>query len=78
MRPDDFSQPLSPEQRRRAVAAILAGGLLRFDPPENGAPAASPPSSQNPSESQRDCLEVRADLRLSVSSGLRPNLTPRS
>jgi hypothetical protein len=78
MRPNDFSPSLSPEQRRRDVASILAGGLLRLDPPADATPAASSTSLQNPCESQRDCLEVRADLRLSVPSGLRPNLTPRS
>ncbi len=73
MRPDlpachSFPVPLTPEQRRHALAAALATGLLRLAerPPPRPAPA-----PKNLAESSQDCLEVSAETRLSVPTGLR-------
>jgi len=69
MRPDDHSTSLSPEQRRHAVAAILAGGLLRLSPRRQSPDTRAPNKPKNLEHSQRDCLEVAPDLRLSVHNG---------
>jgi hypothetical protein len=64
MRPD--RHPLSPAERRHAVAAVLAAGLLRF--------AERPPSPpvlvvENLANSCGDCLELPPETRLSVHNG---------
>jgi hypothetical protein len=66
MRHDDDAAPMSPAERRAAVAAILALGVLRLRqrvalPPEND-PKKNPKSGQ-------DCLEVPGKTVLSVHTG---------
>jgi hypothetical protein len=69
MRPDDTSSSLSPEQRRHAAAAILAAGLLRLSPRGPSPDTRASIKPKNLEDSQRDCLEVAPDLRLSVHNG---------
>jgi hypothetical protein len=59
----------SPEERARAVAAILAGGLLRLRKPT--VRGTSPPSDspENLSESPPNCLADSADTSVTVSTG---------
>jgi hypothetical protein len=70
MRPADVSEVLSPEERRHTLADVLARGLLRLEPQADAEEAyPSTATSQNLPEIQRDCLEVPADVRLSVPNG---------
>jgi hypothetical protein len=69
MRPDDTSSSLPPEQRRHAVAVILAAGLLRLSPRRPSPVTRASINPKNLDHSQRDCLEVAPDLRLSVHNG---------
>jgi hypothetical protein len=70
MHPADPSELLSPHQRRRDLAAILAAGLFRLGPQAAESASSPPPTiSQNSPEFQRDCLEVRGETRLSVPNG---------
>ena len=59
---------LSEDDRRRELAAILAGGLLRLRLmfSEASPPALAP---KNLAESSRNCLELSGDPRLSVHTG---------
>jgi hypothetical protein len=61
---------LSPDERLREVAAILAAGVarlrLRAALPGSGGDG---PGSEKPPESAPNCLEVSAETRLSVHSG---------
>jgi hypothetical protein len=59
----------SPEELARAVAAILAAGLLRLRRAATG--PTSPPSAtpENLSESPPNCLAVSGDKSVTVSAG---------
>jgi hypothetical protein len=67
---NDGPANLTPDERLRAVAAILADGLLRLraraalpsDPGEH-------PASKNQPELGRNCLEVSEETVLSVHTG---------
>jgi hypothetical protein len=70
MRPDHDAFALSPQQRARAVARILAASLLRVrvcspDP----APAGGQAAPEIPPESVANCLELSTETRLSVQGG---------
>lgn len=68
MRPDADPAFLTPDDRLREVAAVLARGLLRF---HDRPPAADPgghPAPQNPPESSPNCLELPGETVLSVST----------
>lgn len=66
--PDPFL--LRPDERFRAVARLLAAGLLRLRyQPAISSVAADHPCPDNSSNSQQDCLELAAELRLSVPPG---------
>ena len=70
MRHDLDPIALTPDQRRREVAALLAAGLLRLrDRAALSAPLGEQPGPENPRESGRDSLEVPAGTVLSVHSG---------
>jgi hypothetical protein len=66
MRLDDNAAPVSPAERRLAIAEILAAGILRLRQ------RAALPSEASPRElpdSGQDCLEVPAETVLSVHVG---------
>jgi hypothetical protein len=58
---------LSPDDRRRELAAILARGLRRLLRPRACDPVGPHPAPEKPSESREVCLEVGGETRLSVS-----------
>ena len=62
MRPDD-SASLSPEDRLRAVATLLAAGVRRLRPRLSGVSFVAP---ENPPKSVADCLKLSAETRLTV------------
>jgi hypothetical protein len=70
VRPDADPACMTPDERLREVAAILAAGILRLrartalpaDPDEH-------PGPENPRETGQDCLEVRPETVLSVHAG---------
>ena len=70
MRPYDSSDDLSPEQRFRHIAALLAAGLRRLRP-RNALPAhpKMPTAAENLPESSPDRLEFSAKTRLTVQTG---------
>ena len=59
-------KPLTPEQRRQAVAAILATGILRCRRITKLTSNAGAKESADP---QRNCLEPSRPTRLPVSTG---------
>ena len=65
-RPDWPPSELTPDERRREVAAILARGLRRL---RDHAPLASEPTSAIPSEASNSTLEAVADKSLTVHAG---------
>jgi hypothetical protein len=65
MRPDPDPHFLTPEDRFREVAAVLAAGLLRLHA-RNAAAGAAP---NNPQNSSLNCLEVPGETVLSVHTG---------
>ena len=70
MRPSHDPASLTPEQRFRELAAVLAAGLRRLREPRT--PAAGPgthPAPEKPSESGANCLEVPGETVLSVHTG---------
>jgi hypothetical protein len=80
MRFDDDPASLSPDERRTAIARILAAGVLRLlDRPAQAAtlagqpaPAATlagQPAPENLDEVTRDCLELPGETVLSVQDG---------
>jgi hypothetical protein len=71
MRPYVFSpEHLTPEQRAREVARILATGLLRLVRNATAAAMlAEHAETKNPPESSQVCLEVRSFPRLTVHNG---------
>jgi hypothetical protein len=58
---------LTAEQRRLEIARILAAGVLRMR--DHACLQAVGPSPRNPPESERNCLELGGDPRLSVHTG---------
>jgi hypothetical protein len=66
MRPDLDPSLLTPDERRREVAAILAAGLRRL---LDRAALASVPDPENPSESAEKPLEAVPENPLSVHVG---------
>jgi hypothetical protein len=65
MRP--HSDRISPEQRLREIAAILACGLRRLRTSHDASPQSATTSAERISDdSFANCLEVPQDLRLSV------------
>lgn len=59
-----FDPDISPEQRRRAVAVILARGVLRY---HRRMHQLEPGRPENLPDSSPDGLEVLGEMRLSVS-----------
>jgi len=66
MYPDDN---LSPDERFRQVAAILAAGLLRLKSRRNAAAESNAPASREAHDSARKPLEYPAEKRLHVHTG---------
>ena len=62
---------LGPDDRRREIARILAAGVLRLHSRAALAVAPDATTQKNPEDSGQNCLEVPADPRLSVHTGLR-------
>ena len=58
------SSELTPEERLRQLAAILARGVRRY---RSLARRYESDASDEPGETRRDCLEVLGETRLSVS-----------
>ena len=70
MRPFDDSLSMTPEERRSAVASILAAGILRLHTRAALTPAtASSPADENPAKSTSPRLEVSDETVLSVHNG---------
>lgn len=67
MRFDDDSARLSPEERRAAVAAILALGVLRLQ--KRAALSTDAPEPENPSVSSQNRLEAVPENPLTVHVG---------
>jgi hypothetical protein len=61
--------PLTPEERRRRLAALLATGLLRLGSALRSPPSPSPDSPEKPSESSTNQLADSADKSVTVSPG---------
>jgi len=57
---------LSPEQRFRELAGILAAGLLRL---ESDRRSAAHSAAENPPESGANCLDVPPDSSVTVHTG---------
>ena len=74
MRPDHDPDAdllfLTPEDRFREAAALLAAGLLRL----HARGAASPDAPNNLPDSSPNCLEVRGETVLSVTRVDRPGV----
>ncbi len=77
MRADADPPSLTPAERRREIARLLALGLLRLSVPtcQAALPTLVSPT-QNLEESAAAGLELPAELRLSVPTGL-PSHLPR-
>ncbi len=62
---------MTPDERRRELAAILAAGLRRLRDRHvlYAADGDVPPAESAPTESSQDCLEVPAKTVLSVHAG---------
>ena len=70
MRPYAPVAPLTADDRRHEIAAILAAGLLRLrERPVLNGPSAGPEPTKNPPESVQPGLELPGVLRLSVHPG---------
>ena len=65
-RPESPPSELTPDQRRREVAAIFARGLRRL---RDHAALSAQPSSAIPSEASNSTLEAVADKSLTVHAG---------
>ena len=59
----------TPEARARAVAAILATGLLRLRTPVTTPSSPQPDSPENSSESAPNCLAESGQKSVTVSAG---------
>jgi hypothetical protein len=66
MRQHSDPDHLSPEQRRQAIAVVLAAGLLRLT---ERPPTLHATRTENLADSSGDCLEVSGETRLSVHTG---------
>jgi hypothetical protein len=66
MRPHDDPAAMTTAERLRAVAALLAAGILRLHS-RAALPADSGP--KNPPESGQNCLEISSETVLSVHKG---------
>jgi hypothetical protein len=62
----DDTDFLIPDERRRAVARILAAGVLRLRDRAALPDPAAPPAPKDLTESDQNCLEVPAETRLTV------------
>jgi hypothetical protein len=70
MRAESHPISLSPDQRLREAAAILARGLRRLRERPDASPQSAATSAESVSwDSCANCLEVPPDLRLSVHNG---------
>jgi hypothetical protein len=68
----DSPSDLAPSQRLAELATLLARGLLRSrDRPPAAAEAPPPEAPENISKSRAGGLEVSAEVRLTVHTGLR-------
>jgi len=65
-RPDLPPSELTPDQRRRELAALLAEGLRRL---RDRAAMPSDPTSANPSAASKSTLEAVPDKSLTVHAG---------
>jgi hypothetical protein len=63
------ADPLTPDERRRAVARVLAAGILRLRARAALPEPAAPPGPKILTESGPNCLEVLPETRLSVPPG---------
>lgn len=66
MRPHDDPAAMTPDERLRELASILAAGVLRL---RSRAALPADPGPENLPESGQDCLEVPAETVLSVHTG---------
>ena len=58
---------LTPAERTRAIARVLAAGLLRLaERPPDPAPSAGNPGGKNLSDLSLNCLELARETRLNV------------
>jgi hypothetical protein len=70
MRPLDYPDDLTPEQRFQHVAALLATGLRRLRPRTiSPADLGQPDDAKNPPELSPNGLEFSAEKRLTVHTG---------
>jgi hypothetical protein len=70
MRLCDDPLSLTPEERLREVARLLAAGVLRLRAhPARAAGLAEHPGPENTAKTERDCLEVPGETVLSVQNG---------
>ncbi len=70
MCPDLDPAVLTPQHRARAVARILAAGLIRLRVCASvPVPAGGPAAPEIPPESVANCLEFSTETRLSVQGG---------
>jgi len=65
MRPVLYPDCLTDEQRFREIAGILAAGVLRL----HARAALLPPNSEKTPNSEQDCLDVAAEIALTVHTG---------
>ena len=66
---NDRATPLTPEERRRRLASLLATGLLRLDSALRSPPSARMPTPENTSESEANRLADSPDKSVTVSPG---------
>jgi hypothetical protein len=70
MRPFNDPSSLTPDQRRAAVANILAAGILRLQTRDAlSDEAANSPTAKKLSKPRSSCLEVSEETVLSVHNG---------
>ena len=69
MRPFDAPSSLTPDQRRAAVANILAAGILRLHTRAALSEASELPGPEKPEDSATPSLEVPDETVLSVHNG---------
>jgi hypothetical protein len=78
MRPFDDHSSLTPDQRRAAVANILAAGILRFQTPAALSDETRElPSPEKPEDSAAPCLEVFGPNRAQCPQRLTVSENPR-
>ena len=65
--PPSVPSDLTPAERTRAIARVLAAGLLRLaERPPDPAPSAGNPGGKNLSDLSLNCLELVRETRLNV------------